>query len=97
MSLRARSIVLLFLTAIIWGFAFVAQRIGGDILGAFYFNGIRYALGALSLIPVILIFEKERKDPSNNKKSDTAPSGAAAGVPGGGSGCSPFQCAGCPG
>lgn len=67
MSLRARSIVLLFLTAIIWGFAFVAQRIGGDILGAFYFNGIRYALGALSLIPVILIFEKERKDPEKLK------------------------------
>ncbi len=67
MSLRARSIVLLFLTAIIWGFAFVAQRIGGDILGAFYFNGIRYAVGAVSLIPVIMIFEKERKNPEKLK------------------------------
>ena len=67
MSLRARSIVLLFLTAIIWGFAFVAQRVGGDILGAFYFNGIRYAVGAVSLIPVIMIFEKERKDPEKLK------------------------------
>ena len=67
MSLRARSIVLLFLTAIIWGFAFVAQRVGGDILGAFYFNGIRYAVGAVSLIPVIMIFEKERKNPEKLK------------------------------
>ncbi|MBE6007979.1 MAG: DMT family transporter [Lachnospiraceae bacterium] len=67
MSLRARSIVLLFLTALIWGFAFVAQRVGGDILGAFYFNGIRYAVGAVSLIPVIMIFEKERKNPEKLK------------------------------
>ena len=59
--------VMLFSTAIIWGFAFVAQRVGGDILGAFYFNGIRYAVGAVSLIPVIMIFEKERKDPEKLK------------------------------
>ena len=67
MSLRSRSIVLLFLTAMIWGFAFVAQRVGGDILGAFSFNGIRYVVGALSLIPVILIFEKESKNPEKLK------------------------------
>ncbi len=62
MSLRTKSMFLLLITAIIWGFAFVAQRVGGDILGAFYFNGIRYALGGISLIPVILVFEKERKN-----------------------------------
>ncbi len=67
MNAKTRSIIFLFLTAIIWGFAFVAQRVGGDILGAFYFNGIRYAIGAFSLIPVILIFEKEAKDPEKLK------------------------------
>lgn len=63
MSSKTRSIILLFLTAAIWGFAFVAQKVGADYVGAFYFNGIRYALGGASLIPVIAIFEKEKKDP----------------------------------
>lgn len=39
----------------IWGFAFVAQRVGAQYIGAFTFNGIRFMLGGLSLIPVILI------------------------------------------
>jgi drug/metabolite transporter (DMT)-like permease len=42
---------LLLLTAIIWGFAFVAQRIGMDYVGPFTFNGVRFALGSLVLIP----------------------------------------------
>lgn len=43
----------LLLTAIIWGFAFVAQRVGMDSLGPFSFNGIRFALGAASLLPLL--------------------------------------------
>lgn len=60
MKTKIKSTILLFLTAIIWGFAFVAQRVGAEFVGAFTFNGIRFLLGSLSLIPVILIFEKER-------------------------------------
>ena len=56
---KIKSTSLLFLTAIIWGFAFVAQRVGADYVGAFTFNGVRFLLGAFSLVPVILIFEKE--------------------------------------
>ena len=58
-KMKIKSTILLFLTAIIWGFAFVAQRVGADFVGAFTFNGIRFLLGSFSLIPVILIFEKE--------------------------------------
>jgi len=43
----------LILTATIWGFAFVAQRAGMAFVGPFTFNGIRFALGALSLIPLM--------------------------------------------
>ncbi|HEY9053961.1 MAG TPA: DMT family transporter [Rectinemataceae bacterium] len=43
---------LLLLTAAIWGFAFVAQRAGMDNLGPFAFNAIRYAMGALVLLPL---------------------------------------------
>ncbi len=62
MKVKIKSTILLFLTAIIWGFAFVAQRVGAEYVGAFTFNGIRFLLGALSLIPVILIFEREKID-----------------------------------
>ncbi len=44
---------LLLLTAMIWGFAFVAQRIGMDYVGPFTFNGIRFALGGLVLLPLV--------------------------------------------
>lgn len=64
MKTKAKSTSLLFLTAIIWGFAFVAQRVGAEFVGAFTFNGIRFLLGSLSLIPVILIFEREKFDKS---------------------------------
>ena len=49
---------LLLLTAIIWGFAFVAQRVGMDYVGPFTFNAIRFALGGFVLIPFILIKNK---------------------------------------
>lgn len=64
MKTKIKSTVLLFLTAIIWGFAFVAQRVGAEYVGAFTFNGIRFFLGTISLIPVILIFEREKFDKS---------------------------------
>ena len=44
--------VMLFSTAIIWGFAFVAQVLGSDFVPPFTFNGIRFMLGFVSLIPV---------------------------------------------
>ena len=44
--------VMLLLAAMIWGFAFVAQRIGMDHVGPFTFNGIRFALGAMVLLPL---------------------------------------------
>ncbi len=62
MKTKIKSTFLLFLTAIIWGFAFVAQRVGAEFVGAFTFNGIRFLLGACSLVPLILLFEREKFD-----------------------------------
>ena len=42
------------LTAIIWGGAFVAQRVGMDHVGPLTFNGVRFALGAFTLLPLAL-------------------------------------------
>ena len=56
MNKRAlRADFLLLLTAGIWGFGFVAQRSGMEFIGPFAFNGIRFILGSLSLLPLILI------------------------------------------
>ena len=50
-----RADILLLLTAGIWGFGFVAQRSGMEHVGPFAFNGIRFILGSLSLLPLIII------------------------------------------
>jgi drug/metabolite transporter (DMT)-like permease len=56
MNKRAlRADVLLLLTAGIWGFGFVAQRSGMEYLGPFAYNGIRFILGSLSLVPLLMI------------------------------------------
>lgn len=51
---------LLMLTALIWGAAFVAQRLGMEHVGPFTFNGIRFALGALALQPLIWKMQQTR-------------------------------------
>ena len=55
-----KSDALLLLTATIWGFTFVAQRLGMDYVGPFTFNGMRFALGAISLTP-LLIFSPRKE------------------------------------
>ena len=50
-----KGVLILFLTAIIWGTSFVAQSIGMEKIEAFTYNGIRTLMGALVLLPVILI------------------------------------------
>ena len=49
---------LLLTTAIIWGFAFSAQRSGMDFVGPLAYNGLRYALGALVLLPLLFLRRK---------------------------------------
>ena len=53
---------MLMTTAIIWGTAFVAQKAGMDLIGPIAFNGVRTLVGALALIPVILIMSRSKKE-----------------------------------
>lgn len=53
--------LLLLLTAAIWGFGFVAQRLGMEYLGPFGFNGVRFLMGTLSMLP--LIWWMARREP----------------------------------
>lgn len=63
-----RSDSLLLLTSIIWGLAFVAQRMGMDHVGPFIFNGIRFALGALVIIPFIYFSRRKRSSRQGSRK-----------------------------
>lgn len=55
---RLRANGLLVLTAAIWGFAFTAQRVGAEHVGPFSFNAVRFALGALVLLPVVRLLDR---------------------------------------
>ncbi len=61
-----KSDALLLLTAAIWGFAFVAQRVGMEYVGPFTFNGVRFALGSFVLLPLILQNRKQRPSRGEN-------------------------------
>jgi drug/metabolite transporter (DMT)-like permease len=52
---------LLLLTAIIWGFAFTAQKTGMEFIGPFTYNGIRFVIGSLSLLPLILVSDRQKR------------------------------------
>ncbi len=62
--------ILLLLTAAIWGFAFVAQRIGMNYIKPFTYNAIRFLLGAVTLIPVFLILNNKRQKIIEIEKKD---------------------------
>lgn len=48
-----RGNLLLLVTAIIWGSAFVAQSVAADLVGIFTFQSLRSLLGGLVLLPVV--------------------------------------------
>ena len=57
------STLILTLAGVIWGLAFVAQRAGVDHVGPFTFNGIRFLLGSLALVPVHLVLRRRPSAP----------------------------------
>jgi len=52
--------LLLLLVALIWGFGFVAQRAGMAHIGPYAFNGIRFLLGGICLLPLVLRTQPSR-------------------------------------
>lgn len=69
--------ILLFLTAVIWGGGFVAQRLGIQQLGPFLFNAFRFLLGAFTLVPALLL---RRQGDSGAGWGKTISAGMAAGL-----------------
>ena len=52
--------LLLLLASIIWGSAYIFQKMGMDYVGPFTFGFCRFCLGALALAPVIWVFDRAR-------------------------------------
>ncbi len=53
-----KNTLLLLLTAVIWGTSFVAQRMGMDYMRPFTFSAVRFFLGGMVLIPVVLLLRR---------------------------------------
>ena len=58
--------LLLFLAAIIWGVAFVAQSVGMDYVGPFTFNCVRTLIGGIVLIPCIVFLNRGKVKKKTN-------------------------------
>lgn len=65
---KAKGNLLLLLTALIWGSAFVAQSVGMEYIGPFTFSTVRNLIAIVALIPVVWIFGCSRE-----KKSQLPP------------------------
>ena len=76
MSKKAKSNILLLITAIIWGSAFVAQK-AGTTLEPFTYNGIRTLIGGIALLPVIAVFSG--RGGSDSAETASAPADKAQG------------------
>ncbi|HAL62968.1 MAG TPA: EamA family transporter [Clostridiales bacterium] len=79
MNSQVKSAILLFIAPLLWGVAFVMQCIVDTTeIGTLTFNAGRFLLGAVALLPVIAIFEKEPYNEQKLKK--TVIYGAITGV-----------------
>lgn len=67
-----RSPLLLLLTAVIWGVAFVAQSVGMDYVGGFTFNCVRSIIGGAVLIPCIFFLDRWKVRDAKKSSSETA-------------------------
>ena len=63
-----KSSLLLFLAAVIWGVAFVAQSVGLDYVGPMTLNGSRFLLGGAVLLPLIYFRQKRQGEEAGKEK-----------------------------
>ncbi|VXC91037.1 Threonine/homoserine efflux transporter RhtA [Pseudomonas sp. 8Z] len=62
-SQALRADLLMLLTAMIWGSAFVAQRMGMDNIGPFLYTGLRFVLASVALLPVLALLQRRAHQP----------------------------------
>ena len=75
-----RGSLLLLLGSVIWGAAFVAQRVGMDHMGPYTFNGVRMLLAWLVMIPVTMWLDRKKAEKETGDGSASPPEQRKAGV-----------------
>ena len=65
MKKRTLATLLMLVSTMIWGSAFVAQSVGAQHIGPFTFGAIRFFLGGLVLLPVLRLTRKRTAAPSS--------------------------------
>lgn len=63
-----KGVIILLLTAFIWGVSFVSQSVGAESVEPFTFMGIRTFMGATVLLPIVLIRDNLTKKKFTTKK-----------------------------
>ena len=81
-KMKLSSSLMLFMAALIWGFAFAFQSQGMDYMGPMTFNGTRFLIGAFVLVPIIFIFRKpgEKKKITKEDMKVTITGGVVCGL-----------------
>ena len=74
--MKLKNAILLFITAAIWGVAFVAQSVGMDYVGPLTFNCVRSLMGGVVLIPLCLFMDR-RKHAAENGYAESQAARAA--------------------
>lgn len=62
--MRLKADITLLLVSVIWGSAFVAQRVAGQMGSVYLFNGARYLLAALVVLPLALRVRRVSNPPN---------------------------------
>jgi drug/metabolite transporter (DMT)-like permease len=67
---KSISMICALITTFIWGTAFIAQDTGMDNIGPLTFNGARFVVGFLTILPIAIFFEKTKiiREINKNKK-----------------------------
>lgn len=62
-AMKTKRMLILLTAAVIWGFAFSAQVAAAQKgLGCFAFNGTRFVIGGLTLVPVVCLLERRKNE-----------------------------------
>ena len=61
MKKQLKGTLCLLIATVIWGSTFIAQSVGMDYIGPFTFQASRSTLAVLFLLPVIFLFDKDKK------------------------------------
>ena len=79
--MKPKNAVMLLLTSLIWGTAFVAQSVGMDFLERFTYNGVGSFIGGVTLLPGIWLLEKMNGKPEvDGTRKDLIQGGIACGL-----------------